>query len=61
MRRSGKRTIVERRASSTASFAPTAVPIFVMAIAVHHKLFGWPDIDKAREISDSLVWEPAAA
>ena len=58
MRRSGTRTIVERRVSPTAGFAPTAAPIFVMAIAVHHKLFGWPDIDKAREISDSLVWEP---
>jgi hypothetical protein len=51
-----QRVVVERRKSNTVETAPTPVPIFVMAIAVHHHLFKWPDVDRAYTLSDALHW-----
>lgn len=51
------KVVVERRAAPTVSFAPTIVPMFAMAIEVHHKQFKWPDVEKVREINKDLLWE----
>jgi hypothetical protein len=51
------KVVVERRAAPTVSFAPTIVPLFAMAIEVHHKQFKWPDVEKVREINQALLWE----
>jgi hypothetical protein len=49
--------VVGRSVNEMANFAPTILPLFVLAIEVHHRLFNWPDVDAARRVNADLAGE----
>jgi hypothetical protein len=49
--------VVEHVPTKKWGLVATVVPVFAMALMVHHHLFDWPDADAVRTVNQRLAWE----
>jgi hypothetical protein len=49
--------VVDHVESKSGGMPALMVPLFAMALTVHHSVTGWPDLDAVKMINDNFAWE----